>query len=231
MSCSNPASSFRALHESLIDYGGNKKPEFITCTHEESSVGMAHGYFKATGKPLMMLCHGTVGLQHATMAIYNAWCDRVPVIVIGGTDLDAAYRAPGRADLPFGPGHQLDRARLHQVGRPAGVAAAFRAVDGARLQDRDDAAPRAGDDRARPRPAAGADARARAREHLHSEIRPDGAASGRRRRGAGGRAPARQCGASGHRRRPRRPHAERHQAPGPARRSCCRRRWSIRAAG
>ena len=93
--CSNPASSFRALHESLIDYGGNKKPEFITCTHEESSVAMGQGYFKATGKPLMMLCHGTVGLQHATMAIYNAWCDRVPVIVIGGNDLDAAYRAPG----------------------------------------------------------------------------------------------------------------------------------------
>jgi acetolactate synthase I/II/III large subunit len=92
---SNPASSFRALHESLIDYGGNKKPEFITCTHEESSVGMAHGYFKATGKPLMMLCHGTVGLMHATMAVYNAWCDRVPVILMGGTDLDAAYRAPG----------------------------------------------------------------------------------------------------------------------------------------
>ena len=67
--CSNPASSFRALHESLIDYGGNKKPEFITCTHEETSVAMGHGYFKATGKPLMMLCHGTVGLQHATMAI------------------------------------------------------------------------------------------------------------------------------------------------------------------
>jgi acetolactate synthase I/II/III large subunit len=93
--CSNPASSFRALHESLIDYGGNKKPEFITCTHEETSVAMGHGYFKATGKPLMMLCHGTVGLQHATMAIYNAWCDRVPVICIGGNDLDASYRAPG----------------------------------------------------------------------------------------------------------------------------------------
>jgi acetolactate synthase I/II/III large subunit len=93
--CSNPASSFRALHESLIDYGGNKRPEFITCTHEETSVAMGHGYFKATGKPLMMLCHGTVGLQHATMAIYNAWCDRVPVICIGGNDIDAAYRAPG----------------------------------------------------------------------------------------------------------------------------------------
>jgi thiamine pyrophosphate-dependent acetolactate synthase large subunit-like protein len=92
---SNPASSFRAIHESLIDYGGNKKPEFITCTHEESSVAMGQGYFKATGKPGLMLCHGTVGLQHATMAIYNAWCDRVPVIIMGGTDLDAAHRAPG----------------------------------------------------------------------------------------------------------------------------------------
>ncbi|MGH6682437.1 MAG: thiamine pyrophosphate-binding protein [Pseudolabrys sp.] len=91
----NPAQSFRALHESLIDYGGNKKPEFLTCTHEESSVAMAHGYFKIAGKPLMVLCHGTVGLQHAAMAIYNAWCDRVPVIVMGGTDLDAAKRPPG----------------------------------------------------------------------------------------------------------------------------------------
>jgi acetolactate synthase I/II/III large subunit len=91
----NPAQSFRGLHESLIDYGGNKKPEFLTCTHEESSVAMAHGYFKIAGKPLLVLCHGTVGLQHAAMAIYNAWCDRVPVIVMGGTDLDAAKRAPG----------------------------------------------------------------------------------------------------------------------------------------
>src|SRR5215471_11797512 len=92
---SNPASSFRALHESLIDYGGNKQPEFLTCMHEESAVGMAHGYFKIAGKPLLTLCHGTVGLQHATMGIYNAWCDRVPVIVVGGNDLDAAHRPPG----------------------------------------------------------------------------------------------------------------------------------------
>ncbi|HVY56703.1 MAG TPA: thiamine pyrophosphate-dependent enzyme [Xanthobacteraceae bacterium] len=91
----NPASSFRGLHESLINYGGNKKPEFLTCMHEESAVGMAHGYFKIAGKPLMVLCHGTVGLQHATMAIYNAWCDRVPVIIMGGTDLDASKRPPG----------------------------------------------------------------------------------------------------------------------------------------
>src|SRR3954471_8595153 len=91
----NCASSFRAIHESLINYGGNKMPEFLTCTHEESAVGMAHGYFKIAGKPLISLCHGTVGLQHATMAVYNAWCDRVPVIVVGGNDLDAAHRPPG----------------------------------------------------------------------------------------------------------------------------------------
>src|SRR5262245_41926747 len=70
----NCASSFRGIHESLINYGGNRMPEFLTCTHEESAIGMAHGYFKVAGKPLISLCHGTVGLQHATMGIYNAWC-------------------------------------------------------------------------------------------------------------------------------------------------------------
>src|SRR5262249_10722935 len=92
---SNPASSFRGLHESLINYGQNKKPEFITCMHEESAIAMAHAYFKVTGKPQLSLCHGTVGLQHGAMAIYNAWCDRAAVLVMGGTDLDAARRAPG----------------------------------------------------------------------------------------------------------------------------------------
>ena len=91
----NCASSYRAIHESLINYGQNKMPEFLTCMHEESAVGMAHGYFKIAGKPLLTLVHGTVGLQHASMGIYNAWCDRVPVIVMGGNDLDAAHRPPG----------------------------------------------------------------------------------------------------------------------------------------
>ena len=92
----NCASSYRGIHESLINYGGNKMPEFLTCTHEESAIGMAHGYFKVTGKPLMSLCHGTVGLQHATMGIYNAWCDRVPVYRYGRQHLmrpSAAWRA------------------------------------------------------------------------------------------------------------------------------------------
>ena len=91
----NPAASYRGLHESLINYGQNSKPEFIECMHEESSVAMAHGYFKVTGKPALVLCHGVVGTMHGTMAIYNAWCDRAPVIVVGGNDLDASRRSPG----------------------------------------------------------------------------------------------------------------------------------------
>src|SRR5262245_52631567 len=81
---SNPGSSFRGIHESIINYGGNQAPEFLTCCHEESSVAMAHAYFKVEGKPMAVLCHGTVGLQHAAMAIYNAYCDRVPVYILAG---------------------------------------------------------------------------------------------------------------------------------------------------
>ena len=93
--CANPGSSFRGLQESIVNYGGNEKPEFLTCLHEESSVAMAHGYSKIEGKPLAVLAHGTVGLQHASMAIYNAWCDRVPVYIILGNTLDATMRHPG----------------------------------------------------------------------------------------------------------------------------------------
>ena len=93
--CANPGSSFRGLQESIVNYGGNSAPEFLTCCHEESSVAMAHGYAKIEGKPLAIFAHGTVGLQHASMAIYNAWCDRVPVYVILGNTLDASMRYPG----------------------------------------------------------------------------------------------------------------------------------------
>jgi len=92
--CANPGSSFRGLHESIINYGANRNPEFITNCHEESSVAMAHGYFKVEGKPMAVLAHGTVGLQHAAMAIYNAWCDRVPVYIMLGNYVDAAIRRP-----------------------------------------------------------------------------------------------------------------------------------------
>ena len=90
----NCASSYRGLHEAVINHGNNK-PEIITCVHEDIAVHMAQGYAKIEGKPIAMACHGVVGLQHATMAMYNAWCDRVPVLVIGGNIMEADKRAPG----------------------------------------------------------------------------------------------------------------------------------------
>jgi acetolactate synthase-1/2/3 large subunit len=90
--CSTTGSSFRGLQESVVNYGGNKSPEFLTCCHEEISVAMAHGFAKIEGKPLCIFAHGTVGLQHAAMAIYNAYCDRVPVYVVVGNNLDATMR-------------------------------------------------------------------------------------------------------------------------------------------
>jgi thiamine pyrophosphate-dependent acetolactate synthase large subunit-like protein len=91
----NPGSSFRSLHESLVNYAGNKKPELLTCLHEESAVALAHGYAKAAGKPMGVFVHGTVGLQHAAMAVYNAWVDRVPIILFAGNGIDATKRRPG----------------------------------------------------------------------------------------------------------------------------------------
>jgi thiamine pyrophosphate-dependent acetolactate synthase large subunit-like protein len=86
----NPGSSFEGLQESFINYGNppNVMPEWITALHEESSVTMAHGYAKAEGKPMMALLHGTIGIQHAAMSIYQAYYDRVPVVMIAGNDPD-----------------------------------------------------------------------------------------------------------------------------------------------
>ncbi len=92
---SNPGSSFRGLQESIVNYGGNTAPEFITCCHEESAAAMAHGYSKIAGKPMGVLVHSDVGLQHASMAIFNAYCDRAPVYVLAGNTLDATQRRPG----------------------------------------------------------------------------------------------------------------------------------------
>ena len=91
----NPGSTFRGLHDSLVNYGGNQKPEMIECCHEEIAVGIAHGYAKARGKPMLAILHNVVGLLHGAMAIYYAYLDRVPVIIIGATGpMDITRRRP-----------------------------------------------------------------------------------------------------------------------------------------
>jgi thiamine pyrophosphate-dependent acetolactate synthase large subunit-like protein len=93
----NPGSSFRGIHDSLVNYESGKKPnpEIILCCHEEIAVAVAHGYAKVAGKPMAAIVHNVVGLQHASMAIYNAWCDRTPVLVMGGTGpMNSSKRRP-----------------------------------------------------------------------------------------------------------------------------------------
>jgi acetolactate synthase-1/2/3 large subunit len=80
----NPGSSFRGLHDSLVNYGGND-PELITCNHEKIAVAIAHGYAKASGEPMAVVLHDIVGLLQGTMGIYYAYIDRAPVVVFGGT--------------------------------------------------------------------------------------------------------------------------------------------------
>ncbi len=91
----NPGASYRGLHDSLVNYLGNSGPQMLLCLHEEHAVAIAHGYAKVTGRAMAAVAHSNVGLMHATMAVFNAWCDRMPVLLIGATGpVDAAKRRP-----------------------------------------------------------------------------------------------------------------------------------------
>jgi thiamine pyrophosphate-dependent acetolactate synthase large subunit-like protein len=90
-----PGASYRGLHDSIVNYLGNTTPQMLLCLHEEAAVAIAHGYAKVTGKAMVSAVHSNVGLLHATMAVFNAWCDRTPVVVLGATGpVDAVKRRP-----------------------------------------------------------------------------------------------------------------------------------------
>jgi len=91
----NPGASYRGLHDSIVNYLGNENPRMLLCLHEEHAIAIAQGYAKVTGKPMAAAIHSNVGLMHATMAIFNAWCDRVPMVILGATGIvDAVKRRP-----------------------------------------------------------------------------------------------------------------------------------------
>jgi thiamine pyrophosphate-dependent acetolactate synthase large subunit-like protein len=90
-----PGSSYRGLHDSIVNHLGNSDPGMVLCLAEEHAVAVAHGYAKATERPMLVALHANVGLMHAVMAIYNAYCDRVPMLIIGANGpVDAAERRP-----------------------------------------------------------------------------------------------------------------------------------------
>ena len=91
----NPGASYRGLHDSLVNYLGNREPQMLLCLHEDHAVAIAHGYAKASGEAMGVALHANVGLMHGLMGIFNAWCDRVPMLILGATGpVDAMQRRP-----------------------------------------------------------------------------------------------------------------------------------------
>lgn len=91
----NPGASYRGLHDSLVNHLGNRNPGILLCMHEDHAVGIAHGYAKATNEPMVAIVHSNVGLMHAHMGIFNAFCDRMPMMIVGATGpVDSHQRRP-----------------------------------------------------------------------------------------------------------------------------------------
>ncbi|HUY06832.1 MAG TPA: thiamine pyrophosphate-dependent enzyme [Acidimicrobiales bacterium] len=151
----NPGSSFRGLHDSVVNYGGNVDPKVILCLHEEIAVAVAHGYAKASGNPAAAAIHDLVGLMHASMAVFDAWADGVPLLVLGGSgpelprerrSLDWTHSASTQSDLvsdftkwtanPIDESGTLEAiAQAHRFSRSAPMAPAYVTVD-AEVQER-----------------------------------------------------------------------------------------------
>src|SRR6185312_9269025 len=91
----NPGASYRGFHDSIVNYLGNERPQMLLCLHEESAIAIAHGWAKVTGRAMAVAVHSNVGLMHATMGVFNAWCDRMPIVMLGATGpVDATIRRP-----------------------------------------------------------------------------------------------------------------------------------------
>jgi benzoylformate decarboxylase len=125
-----PGASYRGFHDSIVNYLGNKNPRMLVNLHEEHAVAVAHGYAKVTDKPLPVALHSNVGLMHGTMAIFNAWCDRAPMLIFGANGpVDANERRPwidwihSTADM----GAQI-RDYTKWDDQPASVPAAFESI-------------------------------------------------------------------------------------------------------
>src|SRR5579872_4991680 len=90
-----PGSSYAGLQDSIVNHLGHRAPQILLTLHEESAVAIAHGFAKASGRMMATALHANVGLMHAVMAVYNAWCDRAPILMLGATGpWDAARRKP-----------------------------------------------------------------------------------------------------------------------------------------
>ena len=215
-----PGASFRGLHDSLVNHGGNTNPQMLVCLHEEHAVAIAQGWAKVTERPMLACLHSNVGLMHASMAVYNAWCDRVPVVILGATGpMDANNRRPWIEWIHTSRDQgALVRSFVKWDDQPGSVPAAIESIS-ARAADHHDAAVRA-DLRLPRRRIAGRPDRQSGRAAGPDAVRAGGSAFGlggadrqgcrlaRRRRAASGAV---------------RPRLAQPAGLGPARRACARR--------
>src|ERR1700754_2974618 len=67
----NPGASYRGIHDSIVNYLGNEKPQMILCIHEEVAVAIAHGYAKVTGKAMAAAGDSDAGLFPAPTAAFH----------------------------------------------------------------------------------------------------------------------------------------------------------------
>lgn len=173
-----PGSSFRGLHDSVVNYGGNRDPQLLLCLHEEIAVSLAHGYAKAAGRPAAAAVHDLVGLMHASMAVYDAYADRVPLLIMGGSGpsdaarrrtIDWTHTAHAQAELvrPFvkwddepaaASGFVPSLLRAHQIAGSAPAGPAYVALDTALQEEEAGAPPAAEISRHAPHPPLAADA-------------------------------------------------------------------------
>ncbi len=98
----NPGASYRGFHDSLVNYLGNRDPQMLLCLHEDHAVAIVHGYAKASDKAMGVALHANVGLMHGLVGIFNAWCDRAPMVVMGATGpIPFVFRSLIRFGVPF----------------------------------------------------------------------------------------------------------------------------------
>ena len=175
---SNPGASYRGLHDSIVNYLGNRDAAdgAVASTRRTRSPSRT-ATAKASDRMMAAALHANVGLMHATMAIYNAWCDRAPILMLGATGPWDATQAP-----------PVDRLDPHEL-RPG-----RRSIRNFTKWDNQPGSPARGDGSGAARRADRADRAARARSTSTSTSRCRRRRSGRCRRCRTSRATPRRRG-------------------------------------
>lgn len=91
----SPIAVMAPIWESLARRGGSRGPHYFRCRHELLAIGLASGYYKATGRSQAVFLPASLGVQNGSMGLHTALQERTPMIVLSpdtlsyGEDPDA----------------------------------------------------------------------------------------------------------------------------------------------